>query len=161
MRRQLWILAAGAVLATLSPPPPAQAQDDAIDRTPQDCIRTSRTRSTRVIDDQTILFYMRGGQVFRNDMPNHCPGLAREDTFAYETRVGRLCQIDTITVLEDFGGRFVRGATCRLGEFSRITPEEAADIVAGPEGAKRGNEDVDIEEVELPEDDEAADDETE
>ncbi len=146
--------AACAVVTALVTADTARAQDDAIDRTPQDCVSVSRIRTTHVVDDRTILFYMRGrDQVYLNELPRECPRLATEGRFAYETRVGRLCEIDTITVLESFGGRFQRGATCRLGAFHPITEAEAAEIEAGPERA-RDDEDVDVEEVELPDDDE-------
>lgn len=160
MRRHLFP-ALGAAVAALATAPPLHAQDDeALDRTPETCITVSRVQQTRVVDDQTILFYMRGRAVYRSELRNACPRLAQEDRFAYETRIGRLCETDTIWVLESFGGRFQRGATCRLGTFHPITAQEAADIVAGPEGARRAAESVDTEEVELPEedDDEEADD---
>ncbi len=155
MRRRVIVSAACAFVTALVSPHAAHAQDDVLDRTPEDCISVSRIRSTSVIDDQTIIFYMRNrDQVYRNDLPRQCSRLASEDRFSYEARSGRLCEIDTITVLESFGGRFSRGVTCRLGEFVPITRIEAADIEAGPAGAKRENEDVGVEEVELPDENE-------
>lgn len=154
MRRKSLVFALSAVATALVAAPAAHAQDGALDRTPEDCISVSRLRSTRVVDDQTVLFYMRGRDAYRNDLHIACPRLAQEDRFAYETRVGRLCSSDTITVLQSFGGRFERGATCRLGEFHPITHAEADDIVAGPAGAKQENDGVDVEEVELPDEDE-------
>jgi hypothetical protein len=44
----------------------------------------------------------------------------------------RLCDIDTITVLQDFGLGLGPGATCQLGPFNPITKEAAADLEAGP-----------------------------
>lgn len=153
MRRKLLVSLSAAATALVSAPG-AHAQDGALDRTPEDCISVSRVRSTRVIDDRTILFYMRGRDAYRNDLPVTCPRLAQEERFAYEARIGRLCDSDTITVLESFGGRFERGATCRLGQFHPITRAEADDTVAGPAGAKAEDEGVEVEEVELPEEDE-------
>jgi hypothetical protein len=83
---------------------------------------------THVLDDQTILFYMRGDRAYRNYLPRKCPGLEREDRFMYETRGGRLCSIDTITVLEQWGARLERGQTCGLGEFHPLSPEEIEDL---------------------------------
>jgi len=87
----------------------------------------SDVRQTVVIDDQTILFYMRGGKknVYRNYLGHECPNLAREGRFAYQTSMNRLCSIDLITVLEQFGTRLGPGFTCRLGDFYPITYEEA------------------------------------
>src|SRR5688572_31858534 len=82
-----------------------QEGDDApFERTPQDCVIVSTIRSTDAIDDQNIIFRMRGNRVYRNHLPRTCPGLERENRIAYELRgSSRLCSIDTITVLEDFG----------------------------------------------------------
>jgi len=107
--------------------PQAAARADDLDRTPRDCVIVSNIRQTVTIDDQTILFYMRGGkkEVYRNYLPQACPHLGREGRFAYETRIGRLCNVDLITVLEQFGVALGPGFTCRLGDFYPITYEEA------------------------------------
>ena len=105
----------------------AAAHPDELDRTSRDCVILSDIRQTVVIDDQTILFYMRGGKknVYRNYLGHECPNLAREGRFAYQTSMNRLCKIDLITVLEQFGTRLGPGFTCRLGDFYPITYEEA------------------------------------
>ena len=114
------------VVAALVSSETARAQDD-FDRSPAACVRAERIRSTQVIDDRTILFYMRGDRVYRNDLPDDCPRLAYEGRFAYERRVGqrvgRLCSVDTITVIESSGAT-PYGATCRLGDYptSRFRP---------------------------------------
>lgn len=106
---------------------PAQ-EDKPFDRTPQDCVTVSAIDATEAVDDQNVIFRMRGQRVFRNHLPRRCPGLERENRFMYETRNGRLCSIDTITVLEQFGVGFQRGFTCRLGEFVPLSPEEIEDL---------------------------------
>jgi hypothetical protein len=146
---QIPCLTASIVVATLLSLAAARAQDD-FDRTPEDCVRASSIRSTHIVDDQTILFHMRGNRVYRNQLPDDCPRLAAERRFTYERRVGqrvgRLCSVDSITVLESF--RSIYGATCRLGKFYPITQTEVDDIL----GVSRAP--VRIEEVELPEEDE-------
>jgi hypothetical protein len=108
---------------------PVVAQDDEpLDRTPQDCLSLASVDSTRALDDQTILFYMRGGRAYRNYLPRKCPGLERENRFMYESRGGRLCSIDTVTVLEQWGGRLERGQTCGLGEFHPLSREETEEL---------------------------------
>ena len=79
-----------------------------------DCVDTSRIDTTKAHDDYTIDFKMIDNTVYRNTLSNRCSGLGFEDRFAYETSIGRLCSIDTITVLYSSGGR---GATCGLGDF--------------------------------------------
>ncbi|RPI63819.1 MAG: hypothetical protein EHM50_01695 [Lysobacterales bacterium] len=106
----------------------AGQEDGAFDRTPRDCIVVQSIDDTDAIDDQNIIFRMRGDKVYRNHLPRKCPGLERENRFAYETRSSRLCSIDTITVLEDFGVGFRPGFTCRLGEFVPLSPAEIEEL---------------------------------
>jgi hypothetical protein len=122
----------------------------ALDRTPRDCIGTNRIRSTEVIDDQTIVFEMRGGLYYSNILERECPGLANHDRFQYRTTGGQLCDIDTITVLEQWGGSFRSGFTCQLGGFHPITELEAEDLIAGPDEAAAIDNDVEVKEVDLP-----------
>jgi len=110
---------------------PALGQDDEdkpFDRTPQDCLITSRIDQTEAIDDQNIIFRMRGKQVYRNTLPHTCPGLLRENRIAWQTSTARLCNIDMITVLEQYGVGFRPGFTCRLGEFVPLSPAEVEDM---------------------------------
>ena len=129
-------LLAGGLLAPAS----ASAQDDdeggfdqdevdTFDRTPVDCVSLNRVRRTEVIDDRTILFHLRGGDILRNYLPDTCPNLKREERFGYSTGVRRLCSIDTITVLER---NRIGGFTCRLGPFYPMLPEELVELREGP-----------------------------
>jgi hypothetical protein len=132
-----------------------QDDDAAFDRTPQDCLVVSRIRGTEAIDDQNIIFTMRNRQVYRNTLPNKCPNLERENRIAYETRTSQLCNVDTITVLEDFGVGFRPGFTCRLGEFVPLSPDELEDLEARKDG-EAGQNAIETSSVELEEEDEAA-----
>jgi len=77
--------------------------DDEVDRDAMNCISLPSIDHTEVIDDRTILFYERGSRVYRNYLPQECPGLEREKRFLYEVRSNRLCATDTVSVLEDWG----------------------------------------------------------
>jgi hypothetical protein len=130
--------------------------DDGFDRTPQSCIPVSRIDRTEVIDDNTILFHMRGpNTAYANYLPRRCPNLAREDRFAYELRSRQLCDITMITVIEDPG--FGPGFTCRLGDFHPVTAEEVEELRRIADQAGSGDA-IDVEEVEVPADDEDEDD---
>jgi hypothetical protein len=91
---------------------------------PQNCVNIARIRNTNVIDDQTIDFVMTDGTVFRNTLPFRCPGLGFERAFSYSTSISQLCNVNTITVVQQGGGPR-RGATCGLGPFVPVKPAEA------------------------------------
>ncbi|WP_339692994.1 hypothetical protein [uncultured Parasphingorhabdus sp.] len=84
------------------------------------CINRSSIRSTDVIDDQTIDFKMRNGDIYRNRLPNKCSGLAFEEAFSYKTSTNRLCSVDIIHVLSQTGGRLDSRGACGLGKFQQI-----------------------------------------
>ena len=86
---------------------------------PESCINRSRIRETQVRSDSIIDFYMRGGQIYRNTLPNSCPSLGFEQRFAYTTTIDQLCSVDSITVLYTSPG--MRGASCGLGQFQPVT----------------------------------------
>lgn len=123
-------------------------EDKPFDRTPQNCVITSRIAQTEAIDDQNIIFRMRGKQVYRNTLPRTCPGLLRENRIAWETSTARLCNIDMITVLESYGVGFRPGFTCRLGEFVPLSPAEVEDMELRKKG-EAGQRAIETSQVEL------------
>src|SRR6188474_2166990 len=131
-------------------------EDKPFDRTPQDCVITSRIDQTEAVDDQNIIFRMRGKQVYRNTLPRTCPGLLRENRIAWETSTARLCNIDTITVLENYGVGFRPGFTCRLGEFVPLSPAEVEDMDLRKKG-EAGQNAIETSQVEVERDDGDAD----
>ena len=90
----------------------------------ENCLRLNSVDSIEILDEQHVLFYMRGGQIYNNHLARTCPGLRRNDTIMYRTTLNQLCSIDTFTVLERLGGGFMPGATCSLGKFYPTTRDE-------------------------------------
>ena len=90
----LALVAAAAPAADRAPPAATPTGN------PVSCVRLAEVRETRVRDDRTIDFIMRGrNQVYRNTLPSSCPGLGFEQRFAYATSLAQLCSTDMITVL--------------------------------------------------------------
>ncbi len=85
------------------------------------CVQLQNIRETRVVDDSTIDFIMRDGQVLRNNLTSSCPQLGFERAFSYSTSINQLCSVDIITVIQQ-GGGIRRGASCGLGKFTPIAP---------------------------------------
>ena len=133
MKRAMTIL---LTISGLSVAMIATAQDDPIEaetiaaeeqfeREGERCISANAISQTHAPDDQTILFYMRGNDVYRNTLRNECRGLERENRISYRVTANRLCSTDSITVLENFGSSLGRGRSCGLGEFYPISKEDA------------------------------------
>jgi hypothetical protein len=123
--RFVMLALSGSLVAALgSVPAAAQRQNDDSNAV-RDCINLMQIDHTRVVDEDTILFYMRGDDVYRNDLPNRCPGLDFDERFMYRVTLNQLCDVDVITVIDDLGFGFMAGASCGLGKFRPISEEEA------------------------------------
>ena len=109
----------------------ADEHDEVDEAESERCIRTRNIRSTQIIDDQNVLFYMRGGQIYSSRLPRRCAGLRSEGKFSYKTTSSQLCDIDGITVLYDHGLGLTPGVSCRLGRFVPISEEEA-EVLKNP-----------------------------
>ena len=83
------------------------------------CLGLSRIRNTDVLDDQHILFFMRGGDVYLSKLPYKCSRLGFEESFTYSTSLTKLCDKDIITVLDTGGGPSI-GPSCGLGTFEKL-----------------------------------------
>jgi hypothetical protein len=94
------------------------------------CITTSQIRSTNVVDDSTIQFVMSSRRMFQNNLPFPCTGLGFSRAFKHNSRTGRLCSVDTITVVR--GGSGPAGPTCSLGRFQPLKPLPAPAATAAP-----------------------------
>lgn len=92
----------------------------------------SGVRTTRIVNDGNILFFQRNGHVYLNVLDQTCVGLSRSGKFTYSVQTGartvRLCDADTITVLESTG----RGFTCGLGRFYPVSSETADEMLGAP-----------------------------
>lgn len=127
---KLSIFAAAAALAITTFVLPAMAQEDAADTGM--CLNLSTIKETKVIDDQTILFYMRGGKIYRNDLPYRCSGLSFEEGFSYSTSINKLCgNREIITVLD-------RGTKCGLGGFTEVSEDQAQALIDEKYARRRG-----------------------
>ena len=106
---------------------------------PADCVSLAGLDRTEVVNDQTILFYMRGNQVYVNYLPRRCSGLNRRKAFSYKTSLNRLCKVDLITVLDTYGSGISRGASCGLGMFHPIGADAAVLLKEADEAGLLGD----------------------
>ncbi len=122
----------GVCLALAIAAAPLLAADDSHDDAPVRCLSMSGVRTTRIVNDGNILFFQRNGHVYLNVLDQTCVGLSRSGKFTYSVQTGartvRLCDADTITVLESTG----RGFTCGLGRFYPVSSETADEMLGAP-----------------------------
>lgn len=97
--------------------------------TPEDCIHVRQIKKTDIVDDQNIIFHLHGGKIYRNRLPRKCFGLKRRESFSYKIHTARLCDIDSIRVVDQFAGRLDSGPSCGLGKFYPISKEEVAFLL--------------------------------
>jgi len=89
----------------------------------ENCLLLTLIDRTEVLDKRSILFYTRGGDICLNRLPHDCPGLRGDKAFMYRTSLNKLCNVDTITVLDSIGFGYSRGASCGLGKFHPVSEE--------------------------------------
>ncbi|MDH3512997.1 MAG: hypothetical protein OER85_19325, partial [Gammaproteobacteria bacterium] len=130
-RKRNVIVALGCCLLCCSPLV-VSAEEILDEETAKRCIPLRSISTTKVVDDYNILFYMRGNDIYRNQLPHRCPGLRNERAFMYRTSLSQLCDLDIITVLNDYGFGFTPGPSCGLGRFYPITKEEAKALQKAP-----------------------------
>jgi hypothetical protein len=90
----------------------------------EDCVQITQLGDSRIRDDWTIDFIRSGNRVWRNTLPQRCPGLKSDDAFTYKTSLSQLCSTDIIYVLQRTGGSLQRGAGCGLGKFVPVELEK-------------------------------------
>lgn len=80
-----------------------------------DCVRQAELRSSRSIDEGTIVFG-RGRVVYVNQTRTACPLMSNFTALRTRTITTRLCSGDLITIFEPDSG--IEHGTCALGEFT-------------------------------------------
>ncbi len=91
---------------------PVQAQDS---NSRPVCLNTTQLMNTQVPDARTILFRMRDGSVWRNDLARPCP-----DLVGHGGGFTQVVHVDTICANVQEIEVNATGMVCRLGEFTRV-----------------------------------------
>lgn len=79
------------------------------------CLNTRDIARTHILNDKTILFHMRDGKVWRNDLRTACPMLT---TSPYTERL----TTDLICANQQSIHLTLTGDDCALGSFTRVVP---------------------------------------
>lgn len=111
---------AAAALATLLALGAAPANDDPfagrVAARTATCIGQFDQANMRVLDERTIVYSATGRRLWRNDLPDDCPGLTRDPILVVEQFGSQLCANDRIRLVDR--GSHIPGAFCRLGRFT-------------------------------------------
>lgn len=90
------------------------------------CLPRNAYTEVEVINPELLLFHGRGEKMWLNRMRQACLGLRLDRTLAFEMRDSRLCDLDTVRGIDNFGGFWsATGARCSLGKFDPVSPEQA------------------------------------
>ena len=99
---------------------------------PVTCLHRDTYVEVDVINKELLVFHGRRGKAWLNRLRNVCVGLRRDDTLAFDMRDTRLCDLDSFSSVDTFGGPFERtSARCSLGKFEPISPEQAELLKEG------------------------------
>jgi hypothetical protein len=116
-------------------PNAAQAAQEQLDRTPEDCVVMDRIAKNVAVNNQQVVFFMRGGKTFfLNNLDAACESLTAGETRLVmrarntgSAKMARTCDSDAFTV-----ERQISRIGCGLGKFIPITAEEAAALTGAP-----------------------------
>ncbi len=113
-----------ALAATMAAPAAALAESATPESHPS-CINVAFIDHTRVLDDNTILFFLRGGQTVKNSLDGRCFGLRNSTRgFTYVAQNDEVCgNMQSIRVNDT-------GSICLLGPFSPYEPAAASPAPA-------------------------------
>jgi hypothetical protein len=78
------------------------------------CLNGTDIEYTQTPNDQTVVFHMRDGKVWRNTLKTPCPNLKFEHAFSETIRGGQICANQQIIRVQQTGN------FCALGDFTLI-----------------------------------------
>jgi hypothetical protein len=92
------------------------------------CLSTFDYDSVEVAGEEYLLFYGRGDDVWVNELSSRCPGIEIYDALAFELHTDRICALDSVSGINRGFLSWDKGPTCALGEFSQVSPAQAAQL---------------------------------
>lgn len=84
----------------------------------QSCLANFGVTGPQIIDSKTLL-YRDGRTIWRNDLPEECPGMQPDDLLVVEIFGSQLCENDRFRA--NPRGSVVPGVSCRIGKFTAYT----------------------------------------
>lgn len=101
------------------------------------CLPSRRIRNVDVLDNQTVIFDMGRKDNYLVRFKRQCFGLRRDSAISYEIHGGRLCRLDGIRSLEQWGiDRLVPGPRCSIPAFIKVSEAEVELVEAKVDAAR-------------------------
>jgi hypothetical protein len=110
-----WIMTIPAATLLLAAPSPLPLQAAAPDGASV-CLNVHDIERTEIPNDRSILFHMRDGKVWRNDLRTACPMLK---VSPYTEKLTS----DLICANQQFIHLTITGDECALGNFTQVAPQ--------------------------------------
>lgn len=85
------------------------------------CLSLHKFKKVKALDENHILFEVRGGKYYLVQLERRCPGLRPQNAVSYEPRSSRLCAMDRVRGVGVTAGF---SPNCQLGRFQSITEEQ-------------------------------------
>ncbi len=104
------------------------------------CIRTDQIRNIDIIDDKHIAFEVRRNQYYMVQFERRCLGLRRNSTVVFEPIGNRLCRLDGIRPIDEWGG--IPGAKCTIPGFESVTKEQIVMLKEALQAERRKKRDA-------------------
>lgn len=129
MRSALTLLASFSIAGCATEQPRPAGSEATVRGEPLNCIDVTRVAGRRAEGKRALVFEMSDGTIYRNDLPEACPGIERASAFgtlAIDPVESRLCRNDLVRVYDPADlttGGIKSAPRCRLGSF---TPTAAA-----------------------------------
>ena len=127
---KLAIIGLGVALAM---PVNVKAQDagaEEADSKKVNCIDLIRIKNSKVVDNQTIILYMRGKPDYQMNLAHRCPGLKMQKTWLHDAKsTSKLCSVDVIRVPVTSTGNILNTSytPCIIESIVEYHPEDKGD----------------------------------
>jgi anthranilate phosphoribosyltransferase len=103
------------LLVTLAVLPMTVSAQAATPTANQICINGTDIESTSVPDDNTIVYHLRNGQIWKNTLKAPCPNLKFEHAFTQVIRASQICANAQMIRVHETGNM------CALGDFTLVS----------------------------------------
>ena len=102
------------------------------------CINARSIDQIDVLDEKHVIFEVSRREIYLVRFKHRCPGLRRNKPVITEPRAGRLCRLDALRPVIEWGlGNYEPGPPCSIPGFESVTREQVEQLKAALKADKR------------------------